>query len=125
MPNPNSHADTEWTWREIHPCEETMIRLVKASRETYNPKYHEVVQQCARELLLMEAGDWQQLITTEGARDYAELRCAEHINVFQQLVAVADKVAREEHLNETERALLSTAQERDRCFPDIDLKLWM
>ena len=118
------NPETVWTWREIYPCEKTMTRLVREYGETTNAKLREILEQCARELLLMESSDWQFLISTVAARDYAELRCAGHINVFQRLVEMADKVAAGDHLTEGEREFLKVTQERDSCFPDLPLKLW-
>ncbi len=118
------NPDNDWTWREIYPCEKTMTRLAREHMDTQNPKLREIVEQCARELLLMESSDWQFLISTIAARDYAELRCAGHINVFQQLASMADKVAGGGLLEEGERKFLEAAQKRDSCFSDIDLKLW-
>jgi hypothetical protein len=37
---------------------------------------------------------------------------------------MVDKVAAGEYLTEGERKFLETAQDRDRCFPEIDLNLW-
>jgi 1,4-alpha-glucan branching enzyme len=118
------NADTNWTWREIYPCEQTMTRLAQEYSDTTNPKLREILEQCARELLLMESSDWQFLITTVAARDYAELRCAEHINTFQRLAAMADKVGAGDFLTEGEREYLTAAQERDRVFAGVPVELW-
>ena len=58
------------------------------------------------------------------ARDYAELRCAGHINAFQQLAAMAEKVAGGDFLSEGERRFLEATAERDRPFADLDWRLW-
>jgi 1,4-alpha-glucan branching enzyme len=118
------NPDNAWTWREIYQCEATMTRLVQQHADTRNPKLRQILEQCGRELLLMQSSDWQFLISTVAARDYAELRCAEHINTFQRLVVIAEKVASGEFMTEGERAYLQSVQERDRCFEEIPLKLW-
>ena len=101
-----------------------MTRLARQYADTTNPKLREILEQCGRELLLMESSDWQFLISTVAARDYAELRCAGHINVFQMLVTMADKVGAGEFLSEGDRVFLKAAQERDSCFRDVPVKLW-
>ena len=118
------NKDTAWTWREIYSCERIMTRLAREHGDSKNPKVREILEQCARELLLMESSDWQFLISTMSARDYAELRCSGHINVFQKLAEMVNKVATDEYLTEGERKFLETAQDRDRCFPEIDPNLW-
>ncbi|MDQ3814285.1 MAG: DUF1957 domain-containing protein, partial [Armatimonadota bacterium] len=60
---------TAWTWHEIYSCESTMTRLARQYGNTRNPKLREILQQCARELLLLESSDWQFLITTVTARE--------------------------------------------------------
>jgi 1,4-alpha-glucan branching enzyme len=118
------NKENAWTWRGIYNCEREMTRLAREYSRSQNPKLQEVLQQCARELLLMESSDWQFLISTFAARDYAELRCAEHINTFQKLAAMADKIGQGGQLSEGERDTLQTVQERDRCFENVDISLW-
>lgn len=118
------NQENAWTWRQIYPLEREMTRLAQEYSDTKNPKLMEILEQCARELLLMQSSDWQFLISTVAARDYAELRCAEHINTFQKLAAMADEIGRGEILSEGQRDYLTSVQERDRCFQSIDVNLW-
>jgi len=118
------NAENSWTWREIYACERDMTRLVREYGDSPNEQLQEVLQQCGRELLLMQSSDWQFLISTVAARDYAELRCAEHINTFQKLRTFADKVGSGHALDEGECDYLIAMQERDRCFAHIDVSLW-
>ena len=118
------NENTDWTWREIYKCEAEMTRLAREYSQHENPKLQEILAQCARELLLMESSDWQFLISTISARDYAELRIAGHINDFGSLAAMTDKVARGEHLSNGEDTLLENVQQRDRAFQNIDVALW-
>jgi 1,4-alpha-glucan branching enzyme len=46
------------------------------------------VQQLCRELLLLESSDWQFLITTGAARDYAEMRFLTHNDQFLELKTI-------------------------------------
>lgn len=118
------NENTDWTWREIYRCEAEMTRLAREYSQHDNPKLQEILSQCGRELLLMESSDWQFLISTVSARDYAELRIAGHINDFQSLAAMADKVARGEQLSDGEGTLLENVRQRDRAFQNIDVSLW-
>ena len=45
----------------------------------------EALNQAARELVLLEASDWEFLYTTGQARQYASDRFTEHVNRFQGL----------------------------------------
>ena len=57
-----------------------------------HPELRRVLTQAARELLLLQASDWQFLITTGTARDYAERRVAEHYADFKRLSEMAHTV---------------------------------
>jgi 1,4-alpha-glucan branching enzyme len=116
-------SSTAWMKHEVAACEQTMRRLASSHVASRNPKLRQILEQCARELLLMQASDWPALSTT-AAREYAGLRCAGHINVFEHLAAMAEKVARSEQLTEGERKFLEATQRRDRPFPEIDVQLW-
>lgn len=118
------NPENAWTWREIYPCEKKMRDLADAHADSATGDLLTVLKQCARELLLMESSDWQFLISTVSARDYAELRTAGHVNVFQQLSGYADKLIAGGALSEGDRNFLSTVQHRDRAFQDIDLTQW-
>ncbi|MBV9471239.1 MAG: DUF1957 domain-containing protein [Abitibacteriaceae bacterium] len=118
------NADTEWIWREIYDCEAIMSRLAREYKDTPNPKLRQILEQCAREVLLMESSDWPFLISTMTAREYAELRCAGHVDMFRRLVGIAEKVAAGEFMSEGERQFLHATQERDKCFSPIPLELW-
>jgi len=112
---------TEWTWKRIYPDEDRMVELASKYKNSDNPLVIEIVKQAARELMLLSASDWQFLISTWSARDYAELRVSEHHSDFTKLAELADKVASGEQPTGGELAFLHDCQSRDRLFEDIEL----
>ncbi len=76
-----------------------------------------MVEQAARELLLLQASDWQFLISTWSARDYAEMRFTEHVADFKRLAGLAKKLAAGQAMSPGDEAFLSACRSRDRCFP--------
>jgi 1,4-alpha-glucan branching enzyme len=76
--------------------------------------------QAGRELLLLEASDWQFLITTFAARDYAELRLAEHAESFERLAGLAERRLTGGLLAEADEAFVAECERRDALFPDFD-----
>jgi 1,4-alpha-glucan branching enzyme len=82
------------------------------------------VIQAARELLLAEASDWQFLISTWSARDYAEARFADHIERFNQLARDAKEIHQGLRPSTSQEAFLLECQEKDACFPDLDVSVW-
>ncbi|MCK4856628.1 MAG: DUF1957 domain-containing protein [candidate division Zixibacteria bacterium] len=110
-----------WTWKHIYEDELTMQRLAREYRDADDPVLVDIVKQAARELMLLSASDWQFLISTWSARDYAELRVSEHHQAFVRLAQMADKLGGGESLTTGERAFLADCRKRDQLFPDIDL----
>jgi 1,4-alpha-glucan branching enzyme len=113
---------TEWTWRRIYPAEREMVRLARQYSD--HPKVQTILKQIARELLLLQSSDWQFLISTWSARDYAELRAQWHADRFHMLVNLLERVARGEEPTPEEWGALGEAEERDNIFPDIEPKWW-
>jgi len=81
----------------------------------------EVVRQAARELLLLQASDWQFLISTWSARDYAEIRFSQHVADFKRLAGLARRLAAGHSLEPGDRNFLDKCRLRDRLFPQLAL----
>ncbi|PIZ34823.1 MAG: DUF1957 domain-containing protein, partial [Armatimonadetes bacterium CG_4_10_14_0_8_um_filter_66_14] len=114
---------TEWTWRRIYAAEASLRELVVAHPEP-DETLTRLLQQAARELLLLQSSDWQFLITTWSARDYAEHRAAAHFSDFELTAALARRYADGEWLSESDWASFGSLCERDCLFPDVDLDWW-
>jgi len=78
------------------------------------------LDQATRELLLLQASDWQFLITTGTARDYAERRVAEHYAEFKRLAEMARRLRQGEPLSIEAAELLRRLEREDFCFPELD-----
>jgi 1,4-alpha-glucan branching enzyme len=113
---------TEWTWKHIYEDEARMQRLVQEFGETKDEKLVNILKQLARELLLLQASDWQFLISTWSARDYAELRLTEHHQNFVRLAEMAEKYGRGEWVDPGEWAFLGDTEARDSLFKNVEYK---
>ncbi len=113
---------TEWTWKEIYECEDRFLELL-ALRDG-DGMLDDILRQAGRELLLLESSDWQFLISTWHARDYAENRVSVHYDDFKRLAALAEQYAQTRALAEADREFLAHARRRDPVFPDLDLDAW-
>jgi 1,4-alpha-glucan branching enzyme len=111
--------DTAWMWPLIHGAERTMETLV-ARHPNATGARREVLDQAARELLLLQSSDWPFLVTTLQAKEYAVERFQEHLARFDQLAALADAEA----LTPDDEAFLASLRERDNPFPRIDYRQW-
>lgn len=115
------NEDNHWCWEKLYPCETRMIEMAKTMAD--GPA-KEIVEQCARELLLAEASDWQFLISTWSARDYAEIRIQDHIDRFLRLSDLAQKVHEGSPLSIIESEYLADCRQKDAPFPYLDLSYW-
>ena len=116
---------TEWTWRPVHAAERDYERLAReASAGAEDPLLDRLMRQAGRELLLLEASDWQFLITTFAARDYAELRLAEHADAERRLAALAAQRLAGGALTESDERFLAECEKRDPLFPDLDWRAY-
>ena len=113
---------TAWTWEKIYEAELEMISLANEFSE--NVRVETLLKQVARELLLLESSDWQFSITTFSSRDYAEQRVNYHFTKFKQIASLIRRTAKNEEISPEDWNALGEAEDRDRCFADIDPKWW-
>ncbi len=76
--------ETSPMWVDIYKSEQRFESLVQANPNARGMK-KKLLNQAARELLLLQSSDWPFLITTVQARDYAEKRFKEHVDRFNIL----------------------------------------
>ncbi len=114
----------DWTWRHVYHAEEAMEEMAHLWADDPDPRLNDLLKQCGRSLFLLESSDWQFLISTFSARDYAELRLTVHNDDFRRLAAMTRQYAAERSLPPEDWNFLEACRERDDIFPDIDPKWW-
>lgn len=112
---------TSWTWEKIYECEAKSEEIMAKYKDSPDEHLIKILKQVARELLLLESSDWQFLMTTWSARDYAENRIALHYENFNRLYDMASKYGSGQHVDEGEWHFLGTLEANDGIFKDIDL----
>ncbi|HLJ59539.1 MAG TPA: 1,4-alpha-glucan branching protein domain-containing protein [bacterium] len=113
------NKDTAWTWEMVYQAEEELWEFVSHTPWQRTPLLRRIVAQLGREMLLLQASDWQFLITTWAARNYAETRFAEHYADFTRLLELAKRVHGGGTLSWEEDELLVGKEAQDFCFPGI------
>jgi 1,4-alpha-glucan branching enzyme len=113
---------TRWTWPLVHAAEGRFERLATTAARSgsVDPLLERLLAQAGRELLLLESSDWQFLITTFSARDYAELRVSEHTEDFDRIASLAERRVTGGSLSEADEQVLAECERRDSLFPDFD-----
>ncbi len=119
------NKNNDWTWKHIYESEDKMCELARYWADNPDKQDHELedlLKQLARELMLMSASDWQFLISTFAARDYAELRLTEHYEDFKRIAQIAEKKIKGEKINDGEWQFFADCKERDRLFDGIEIE---
>jgi 1,4-alpha-glucan branching enzyme len=106
---------TAWTWERLWPLEQSFWDV--AQQALASPSARPVLAQAARELLLAQSSDWQFIISTGAAADYAERRFLEHCTDAEQLVAAL--ASPQGQGMDAARAKAEELSQRDQLFPNI------
>ena len=77
-----------------------------------------VLEQAARELLLLESSDWSFLVTTGQAKEYAIQRFTQHTERFNRLAESIEA-------GRPDIGLATHYWELDRVFPNVDYRWWV
>jgi 1,4-alpha-glucan branching enzyme len=115
---------TAWTWSHIYPAEAKVRAIATGGRWRDGALGGRIARQLCRELLLLESSDWQFLITTEAARDYAEHRFLTHLDQFRELERTWDEFTETGSVRPESEERLAAIEERDSLFADVDPGLW-
>ncbi len=117
------NLDVAWMWEWIYNDEAAMRDTVKTWNRSGDAEWTGVVKQMARELFLLQASDWQFLISTQSAGDYASRRFTEHHRHFEKLARWAGRKSQGENLSAEENNELTELRNKDFLFDEtlIDL----
>ncbi len=80
--------ETAWTWERLWPLEARFWDGVPAALA--RPEVAEILEQAARELLLAQSSDWQFIISTGAAGDYATERFVGHCEALEELLTLLE-----------------------------------
>ncbi|MBS1912424.1 MAG: DUF1957 domain-containing protein [Bacteroidetes bacterium] len=115
--------ETAWTWPMIYEVEDRLSALLAVPAGL--PEEDRILRQMARELLLLEASDWQFLITTASAAEYARQRLVGHYNNAMRLAGYVDALRRGETLSAGSVEDLAALESDNRLFPNLSLEHFM
>jgi 1,4-alpha-glucan branching enzyme len=115
-------------WDVIYPLEDKFLRVLKKLKGgdslAENDLLRTIMEQAARELLLLEASDWEFVISTQGAIEYSKERFGRHAELLTQLLEMAEDYDAGVGINEDEAETLQEALIVDRPFTEVDLGWW-
>jgi 1,4-alpha-glucan branching enzyme len=105
---------TTWTWQRLWALEQAYW-AVAAKALTAGPKQRTVLAQATRSMLLAQASDWQFIISTAEAADYATQRFDEHCGQAEDLVrALANG-----KIDDATMQRVHALEAQDNLFPNV------
>ena len=115
---------TDWTWERIYEAEDEFYSLYDKFFNSKDEQITSILKQLARELLLLQSSDWQFLISTGSARDYAELRFSRHFENFKQLSRIMLDYEKNKTLKQNNINFLNDLMKQNNCFQSLDLSIF-
>lgn len=115
-----SNPEVDWMWPLIHQSELRMETLV-ALHPSATGNLNRLLNQVARELLLLQSSDWPFLVTTGQAKEYAVERFTSHLERFSRLAEMAETPG---GMDPTGLGYLTEIEHLDNPFPLIDYRDW-
>jgi 1,4-alpha-glucan branching enzyme len=104
---------TEWTWLRLWRAEDRFWNAV--GPVLGDPEAADILGQAARELLLAQSSDWQFIISSATAGDYASKRFSEHLENLDRLLAPLESRV----VTIEARLLAADLHSRNDVFPDV------
>lgn len=115
---------TSWTWERIYEAEDQFYSLFDKFAHSNDKQITRILKQLGRELLLLQSSDWQFLISTWSARDYAEHRFSRHFENFKELSRILLDYVHTKVLKQSEINFLNDVIKQNNCFKNLDLSLF-
>jgi len=112
---------TRHLWHDLYQAECDMQRLGEHLQgKKRDPQLARIIQQCGRELLLLQSSDWPFMISTRNTLDHAQQRAALHVENFQRWRSMAERYMAGEELTELDQQLLATLEYPPAFFSELD-----
>ena len=110
------NGSNDWIYRHVHKATERMAQLVQMFPKT-NGIRRRMLNQAARELLLMQASDWAFIMKTGTTVPYARRRTREHIHNFSRFYEAL-------LANHVDMEWLARLERKNSVFPDMDYRVF-
>ncbi len=117
--------EVKYMWEAIYRAEELMDQVLeKSSGQKRSALLQRCLKQAMRELMLLQASDWEFLVSTHSAKDYAEMRFFHHHSDFTRLCTLAQELTDGKRANAKSKQHLEECEVRNAVFAEIQLQWW-
>jgi len=106
----------DWIYRHLHKAAERMVELANNNKNAEGVK-ERVLNQAARELLLLQSSDWAFMMKTGQAVEYAVKITKDHLARFTRLY-------NEFNSGKIDEFWLLDIEYKDNIFPDINFRIY-
>ncbi|MCP4230298.1 MAG: DUF1957 domain-containing protein [bacterium] len=110
------NPETEWSWKLFYELED---RFAKIGERELNPEARAVYVKALREFAVFAASDWQFLISTWSARDYAEERLRLHYGNTSRALDIVEKLQAGDAITDEEREFVKSELVTNKLFPGL------
>ncbi|MCB1142520.1 MAG: DUF1957 domain-containing protein [Leptospiraceae bacterium] len=107
----------EWVYKHVFECSIAMNQLTHVYFRTQNNDFRRVLNQMAREVLLLQSSDWPFIMKMGTTTQYASKRIRVHTNLFLELKAMLEK-------NEINQERLKAIEEEHPIFPELEFEIF-
>ncbi len=119
----NDH--TKWMWYLIYQSEKRFDDLTtRLTSGAVDAELRRILNQALRELMLLQASDWEFLVSTFSAKDYAERRFSCHHSDFSRLCDLAEAYADGTKLGAEDEHFLDETEQRNSLFRELEFESW-
>ena len=118
--------EVKYMWEAIYLAEKEMDAIIDLTTTAgkINPTLRRIILQAMRELMLLQASDWEFLVSTHSAKDYAEMRFFYHHSDFSKLCELAKKFSTSKKLAKKEKEYLEDCEKRNQIFSELRTEWW-
>ena len=107
----------DYAHRHLYVAGDRMVELANLFADEKDPLKIRALNQCARELLLLQSSDWLFIITNGTMVDYAKKRIKDHTGRFTKLY----NQLKNDNIDEE---FLTSIEEKDCIFPEINYLIY-
>jgi len=116
------NSEVEWTWERISHAEKEIEILAEAFADKKEDEIlQRILKQVVIELLILQASDWQFMITNWSTRDLAEKRVVERHEDFKRLTQMAWDYGQGRTVAPEEWDFLNQVENRNLIFQDAKI----
>lgn len=120
------NPQTQWTWESLYRMEDRFLGLRYRVDEGAEggAEARSLVAEAARELLLVQASDWQFVVSSGGAVDYGFRRFVVHLERLDALLALLQAALDGTPPDPVLALRRAEAKASSPCFADLPMEAW-